>query len=195
MVKKAKKLQQPAILNHLDTQVVKQKSKKFFWYDFKKFWVNPQIINLAIGVIVGQALANFIRAIITDWFTPIITFLMGNNNTSKGFAVGPIVFQFSDILTELVNLIINGFAVYIFLSIWRSTFMTKEELDAPSQNELLTKLVKETKQSNKLQKQQQVLMEKQYEQNQELIKALHAQKDTSKSSSITNKNSVTKKES
>lgn len=193
MNKKVKKLQQPAILNHLDTQAVKQKSKKFFWYDFKKFWVNPQIINLAIGVIVGQALANFIRAIITDWFTPIITFLMGNNSMPKGIAIGPIVFQYSDILTELVNLTINGFAVYIFLSIWRSAFMTKEELDAPSENELLTKLVKETKQNNKLQKQEQILIQKQYEQNQALLKELQKQVSQSNIATSANKIAETKK--
>lgn len=163
---------QPPILNHIDPQVIKKKSKKFFWDDFKKFWVNQQIINLVIGVIVGQALANFVRAIITDWFTPIITFLMGNNSMPKGVAIGPIVFQYSDILTELVNLIVNGIAVYIFLNMWRSAFMTKAELAAPSEQELLTKLVKETKQSNKIQRQQQILLEQQAQQNQALLKQL-----------------------
>lgn len=164
--------EQPVILNHLDTEALKRKSKKFFLDDFKKFWVNQQIINLVIGVIVGQALANFVRAIITDWFTPIITFLMGNNNISKGLAIGPIVFQYSDILTELVNLLVNGIVVYLFLHMWRSAFMTKAELAAPSEQELLTKVLKEAKQSNKIQRQQQILLEQQAKQNQQLIEQL-----------------------
>ena len=51
--------------------------KKFF-QDFKEFAVKGNIIDMAVGIIIGGAFAKIVSAFVDNIVTPLISLLMGN---------------------------------------------------------------------------------------------------------------------
>ena len=48
-----------------------------FWKDFKAFAIQGNVINLAVGVMIGGAFGKIVSSLVNDIFMPVIGFLTG----------------------------------------------------------------------------------------------------------------------
>lgn len=58
--------------------------KKFF-SDFKAFVMRGNILDLAVGVMIGGAFGSIVSSLVNDIFMPLIGLLMGGMNVSGAF--------------------------------------------------------------------------------------------------------------
>ena len=57
----------------------KERKKSTFWQDFKAFISRGNIIDLAVGLVVGAAFTAIVNSLVNDIIKPFIALLVGGN--------------------------------------------------------------------------------------------------------------------
>ena len=57
------------------------------WKDFKEFAFKGNVINLAVGVIIGGAFGKIVASVVSDLIMPVVGLLTGGANFSNMFVV------------------------------------------------------------------------------------------------------------
>ena len=83
---------------------------------FKQFILRGNVVDLAVGVVIGAAFGSVVTAFTTDLLTPFIAALIGKPDFSAvNFTVGTAVFKLGDFLNALVSFLLVAAAVYFFV--------------------------------------------------------------------------------
>ena len=53
------------------------------WKDFKKFAFKGNVIDMAVGVVVGGAFSKIVTSLVNDIITPVISLITGGANFSE----------------------------------------------------------------------------------------------------------------
>jgi len=134
-----------------------------FLKEFKEFAVKGNVIDLAVGVIIGGAFGKIVNSMVNDLIMPPISLLIGN----KGFVnfylplsgavrealaknpglsledarkAGP-VFAWGNFVTEVINFAILAFIIFLMVkainAMKRKQEAAPQPVPAPSKEELL----------------------------------------------------------
>ncbi|MCL2106812.1 MAG: large conductance mechanosensitive channel protein MscL [Oscillospiraceae bacterium] len=143
MGKEGKKLGKRAA----DTQKELVKSQKNFWKEFKEFITQGNVINLAIGVVIGGAFQAIVRSVIDDVIMPLIAWFTKGVDFSRRYLdlsmmtglknpdvppltpetakeAGHVVITYGALLTAVINFFI--IALLIFLLVRSMTKVSKK---------------------------------------------------------------------
>ena len=86
------------------------------WKEFKEFALRGNVIDLAVGVIIGAAFGKIVTALVNDIIMPIIGLFMGGLNLSSlAFTVGDAVIKWGDFLQAVIDFIIIAFIVFLMV--------------------------------------------------------------------------------
>lgn len=99
--------------------------KKFF-SDFKEFAMKGNILDMAVGVIIGGAFGKIVSSLVADVVTPLISLLTGSVNlTNLKWVLKEAVMEGGEIIKEEVALTYGNFiqAIIDFLLIALSIFI------------------------------------------------------------------------
>ena len=117
-----------------------------FLAEFKTFVARGNVMDMAVGVIIGGAFSNITNSLINDIVMP----LLGIFTSSVSFAemsvqVGPAVVTYGNFIQAVLNFIIMAFVVFCLVKTINSFHRKKEEAPpappAPSAEEkLLTEI-------------------------------------------------------
>jgi large conductance mechanosensitive channel len=118
--------------------------KKFF-DEFKKFALKGNVIDLAVGVIIGGAFGKIVSSLVNDILMPFIGLLMGRvdlTNLSikvvgKTATTPGTYIKIGMFLQTVVDFVLVAFVIFIVIKIM-NRFKKKEE-EKPVQPEELTK--------------------------------------------------------
>jgi large conductance mechanosensitive channel len=83
---------------------------------FKQFILRGNVVDLAVGVVIGAAFGSVVTAFTADLLTPLIAALVGKPDFSAvNFTVGTAVFKLGDFINALVSFLLIAAAVYFFV--------------------------------------------------------------------------------
>lgn len=99
--------------------------------EFKEFAVKGNVIDLAVGVIIGAAFARIIDSVIKDLVMPLIAWITGSPDYTNAYvdltgvvppgktleearALGP-VFAYGNFITVLINFILLAIVVFLMV--------------------------------------------------------------------------------
>lgn len=86
--------------------------KKFF-SEFKTFAMRGNVVDLAVGVIVGGAFSNITTSLINDIIMPIIGIFVSENSFSDlSLTVGHAVITYGNFIQAVLNFLIMAFVVF-----------------------------------------------------------------------------------
>ena len=89
---------------------------KKFLEEFKKFALRGNVLDMAVGVIVGGAFTGIVTSLTANFINPLLNLIMtgGTGEISDGVAwtLGAAVASF---LTTVVNFIITAFVLFVLL--------------------------------------------------------------------------------
>lgn len=114
--------------------------------EFKEFAVKGNVIDLAVGIIIGAAFSRIVNSVVNDLIMPLVAGLIGAPDFSNAYiplksevpqglplaeaqALGP-VFAYGNFITEVLNFLIVAFA--IFLLVKGINRMKRKEVPAPA---------------------------------------------------------------
>ncbi|MDQ0200600.1 large-conductance mechanosensitive channel protein MscL [Neobacillus ginsengisoli] len=82
------------------------------WNEFKQFAMKGNVLDLAVGVIIGGAFGKIVTSLVQDVLMPIIGLLMGGVNFSK-LAIGHL--HYGLFLQSVVDFFIISFSIFLFV--------------------------------------------------------------------------------
>ena len=115
--------------------------KKFF-EEFKAFAMRGNVLDMAVGVVIGSAFTAIVTSLVGDIFTPIINLLTGQLNFSEWvIPMGTSQLMIGNFLQSVLNFLLTAFCLFLVLRMVNRLHKKKEEAPAeppkPSNEEVL----------------------------------------------------------
>jgi len=83
---------------------------------FQQFILRGNVVDMAVGVVIGAAFGSVVTALTKDLLTPLIAALVGKPDFSAiSFTVGSTIFPVGDFINALVSFLLIAAAVYFFV--------------------------------------------------------------------------------
>ena len=110
---------------------LKEKSKGFVG-EFKEFIMRGNVMDMAIGVIIGGAFSNIVTALTDDFINPLINGIGGAEVAGTIKIYGGQVIRYGDFITAVINFVIMAFVLFLLLKVFNklATIGKKEEKKA-----------------------------------------------------------------
>lgn len=102
------------IVNKENLEKKKEKVTGFF-AEFKKFILRGNVVDLAIGVIIGGAFSGIVTALTDDFINPLINGLGGAEVGGTIKIYGGQVLKYGDFITAVINFVIMAFVLFLIL--------------------------------------------------------------------------------
>ncbi len=115
--------------------------KKFF-SEFKTFIARGNVLDMAVGIIIGGAFTAIVSSLVADIFTPIINLLTGELNFGEWVIhIGTSQLMIGNFLQSVINFLLTAFCLFLILRAVNRMRKKKEEAPAappaPSKEEVL----------------------------------------------------------
>ncbi|GMB08068.1 large conductance mechanosensitive channel protein MscL [Thermolongibacillus altinsuensis] len=116
--------------------------------EFKEFAMRGNIVDLAIGVIIGGAFNKIVSSLVNDMIMPMIGLLLGGIDFSGlSFKIGDADVKYGMFIQTVVDFLIIAFSIFLFVKMLNKLYRLKkheEEKEAPpsltKQEELLMEI-------------------------------------------------------
>lgn len=118
--------------------------------EFKKFIMRGNVVDMAVGIVVGAAFGNIVKSLVDDILMPPIGLLLGKVDFSNLYvvlregtspkpyaslsaakAVGAVTFNYGVFITTLINFVIIGCALFLVVK-GINALRAKEEAPPPA---------------------------------------------------------------
>ena len=97
---------------------------------FKQFIVRGNVVDLAVGIVIGSAFTAVVNALVTDVITPFIGVIAKVPDMSTySFAVRGSTFAYGHFLNAVITFVLVAAAVYFFVVTPINKFFTRREND------------------------------------------------------------------
>lgn len=127
-------------------------AKNNFLQDFKAFAMKGNVVDMAVGVIIGGAFGKIVTSVVNDLFMPVIGMLVGGVNftdlklTLKDAvpeqqneageviqaAVPAVTLNYGNFLQQTFDFLIIAFSIFLFISLIKKVTEKKKVEEAPA---------------------------------------------------------------
>ena len=83
--------------------------------DFKNFVLRGNVVDLAVGIVIGAAFTAVVNSLVKDLLTPLITIPGTANFANLKFTVNHSVFAYGTFLNAVVSLVTIAAALFFFV--------------------------------------------------------------------------------
>lgn len=90
--------------------------KKFF-VEFKTFIMRGNVLDLAVGVIIGAAFQAIVTSLTSDIISPILGLFGGMNFDQYALIIGDVSIGYGKFLTAVINFIIMAFVIFLIVKL------------------------------------------------------------------------------
>ncbi|PEX91803.1 large conductance mechanosensitive channel protein MscL [Bacillus cereus] len=113
------------------------------WNEFKKFALKGNVMDLAVGVVIGGAFGKIVSSLVGDVIMPLIGLLLGGVNfKGLSFTFGGAVVKYGAFIQTVVDFLIIAFSIFLFIKLFNKLTLKKEEekeeeIPEPTKEEVL----------------------------------------------------------
>lgn len=99
------------------------------WNEFKKFALRGNVLDLAVGVIIGAAFGKIVSSLVDDIIMPLVGVLIGSGIDFSDLAlpIGNAEIKYGAFIQTVVDFLIIAFSIFVFIRIINKRFRQKEE--------------------------------------------------------------------
>ena len=96
--------------------------------EFKEFIARGNVIDMAVGVIIGGAFGKIVTSIVNDVLMPLIGVVIGGIDfTGLKFKIGEAEVLYGNFLQNVIDFLIIAFCIFILVKIVNKVTRKKEE--------------------------------------------------------------------
>ena len=118
-----------------------------FWKEFKTFALKGNVMDMAVGVIIGGAFSKIVTSLVNDIIMPPIGFLLGNTDFSKlqinlakinniipgtDSQAEPVYWNYGAFIQQCVDFAILAFCVFLMVRLMNKIMRKKAAAPAPA---------------------------------------------------------------
>ena len=119
------------------------------WKEFKEFATKGNVMDLAIGVIIGGGFQSIVNSLVNDVIMPAISIFTGKIDfNNMMFTIGSNSIKYGSFITNVINFLIMAFCVFLIVRYINKLNKTLEE-KSKEFNKKLNKKGKFFKKKNK----------------------------------------------
>ena len=103
--------------------------KKGFWKEFKEFIARGNVMDMAVGIIIGGAFTAIITAIVNNILTPLLQMIPGMNGgygalqlvlreatIEGGVEVAPaVIIDFGVVISAIISFLLTAFVLFLIV--------------------------------------------------------------------------------
>lgn len=98
---------------------------------FREFVLRGNVVDLAVGVVIGAAFGAVVTAFVKDLLTPLIAAIAGKPDFSAyAWEVNGAKFLYGDFLNAIISFLLIAAAVYYFVVLPVNTLMARYQTQA-----------------------------------------------------------------
>ena len=84
--------------------------------EFKQFLLRGNVVDLAVGIVIGAAFAAVVQAAVTDLLTPLVAAIFGQRDfNGLTFTINGSVFRYGHFLNVLIAFVTVAMVVFFFV--------------------------------------------------------------------------------
>lgn len=83
--------------------------------EFKEFMNRGNVVDMAVGVVIGAAFKAIIDSVVADLISPLIGMIVGQDFSSLSVTVNGSEFTYGNLIMAIVNFIIVAFILFLFV--------------------------------------------------------------------------------
>jgi large conductance mechanosensitive channel len=107
-----------------------------FFQEFKKFILRGNVVDLAVGIVIGAAFGKIVESLVADIFMPIVGVITGGFNVAdlKVTLYRDAVLKWGNFLQTIINFVIIGFCLFLVvkgMNVLHQRFLREEAAKAP----------------------------------------------------------------
>jgi large conductance mechanosensitive channel len=100
--------------------------------EFKDFALKGNVLNLAVGVIIGAAFQGVVSSLTENILSPIIGLLMRQNFDSLKLELLGITLKYGAFITSVINFLIMAFVVFMIVKVMNQLLTLGQEKPLPT---------------------------------------------------------------
>jgi len=106
---------------------------------FRSFILRGNVVDLAIGIVIGTAFTAVVKSLVNDFITPLVGIPLGKATdfSTRYWQLGGSRFRYGDFINSLISLILIGIVVYYFVV--RPVNVLMERFKTTTEDETVTK--------------------------------------------------------
>ena len=94
--------------------------------EFKKFIARGNVIDLAVGVIMGGAFGKIVTSLVSDILTPAIGIVMGGIDfTGLNITIKDSIISYGNFIQNIIDFLIQAFCIFLFVKLINKFFTKK----------------------------------------------------------------------
>ncbi|MBR5686007.1 MAG: large-conductance mechanosensitive channel protein MscL [Muribaculaceae bacterium] len=118
-----------------------------FVKEFKEFAMRGNVMDMAVGVIIGGAFGKIVTSLVDDVLMPLISKLTGGLDFAEGLALklgegeNAAILKYGNFIQNIIDFLIIAFCIFLMIKAMNKLMPKKEEPEepaGPTQEELLT---------------------------------------------------------
>lgn len=114
--------------------------------EFKTFIARGNVLDLAVGVVIGAAFTAIVGSLVEDLINPLIGIIVGGIDfSSVGVSIGDARFNIGNFINAVIKFLIVAWVVFLIVKAVNRMMPKKEEAPAepvgPSDNDLLKEIL------------------------------------------------------
>ena len=96
--------------------------------EFKDFISRGNVMDLAVGVIMGAAFTAIVQSLVSNLINPLIGLFLGKIDLSSlVFKVGDATFKYGTFIESIINFLIIAFVVFLLVKVMNKVIKNREE--------------------------------------------------------------------
>lgn len=100
---------------------------------FKQFLLRGNVVDLAVGVVIGAAFGAVVNSFVKDLLTPFISMFVGKPNFSYlVFEANGAKITYGDFLNTVISFLLVATAVYFFIVLPVNSIMARAKKEPPA---------------------------------------------------------------
>lgn len=117
--------------------------------EFKEFATRGNIMDMAIGVVIGGAFQSIVNSLVNDIIMPAVSMLTGKVDFSNMiFTVGDVSIKYGNFITAIVNFLIIAFSIFLAITYINKLNKKMENIKHGQIDKITSKILKKNKKSD-----------------------------------------------
>ena len=111
----------------------KIKGIKKFFEEFKAFAMRGNVMDMAVGVVVGGAFTAIVNSLVNDIINPAIGLFFNADFSEVGIHIGDVMIGVGSFINAVINFVIVAFVLFTVVKFINSLHKKPEEPAAPAE--------------------------------------------------------------
>ena len=107
---------------------------KKFMDEFKTFISRGNVMDMAVGIIIGGAFTAIVQSLVNDIINPVLGIFGGLNFSDYVLKIGKATLNYGNFITAIINFLIMAFIIFVLIRTMNkmSEKMAKKPEEAPA---------------------------------------------------------------